>query len=807
MSSSNESRDDEAADPAFAVTGAMPIAPDTDPVSSFKHDDTRLARPGASGSGGDDRPPPRALELVKLIASGGMGEVHQAHDRALDRMLAMKVLHDQYSEQALMRARFFEEAQVTAQLAHPSIPPVHEAGELSDGRPFFTMKEVHGRTLQDVLTDRGEDGKCRLSERRRLEIFQKICDAVAYAHSRGVVHCDLKPPNVMVGAFGEVIVMDWGVARLIEPPGGAKAVEPPVRVMGSEERQLVAGTPAYMPPEQAIGGEQLDATADVYALGVMLYELMGLKRPYDGSPREMVFLAARGEIEDLPREPGSVVDDALMMIIRHAMSPLPPDRYPHAGELAEALAEWREGAQRREDALGIVRDAKLFLPELRPLRERAEQLRERAEVTLSNVDATPDDRTFAWALEDEALALERAAEQTVFDAVRLLRAALHMAPDLDEASELLAEIHFQEHRAAERRRDWRDAARHESHLRQHDTGKYAEYLGGEAEVRFRIERPCRVRIHRYEVRDRRQVAVQDRVLDPTDTVELRLPVGSYLVELEPEGGPILRYPIVLRRGEGWDGTPPGEQALEPIAIPAGELGDDELVVPAGWFQYGGDSHATGGARGGRVWLESFVIQRDPVSMRELARFLAEPEASRYREGVLRDGAGVWRPDYPAVGMRWEAARAYARWLSTRTGHRWTLPSELQWEKAARGVDGRSYPWGDFGDASFCHVRDAGRMPEIPASIGSKSHDVSPYGLRCAAGNVREWTGDAFDRSGPKVEDGRPSIGTVPGAPTRVVRGGSYRVSLEDARVAARVGLDASRGWADVGFRLVRGPRG
>ncbi|MCB9598664.1 MAG: SUMF1/EgtB/PvdO family nonheme iron enzyme [Sandaracinaceae bacterium] len=802
--SSNEETEEDPRDPAYAATGAQPIESDTDPASSIvTDDDTRLARPSLGSVRPDDLLPLSGLEIVELIASGGMGEVHRAHDRALNRDLAMKILHGTFSAQSMMRARFFEEAQVTAQLAHPSIPPVHEVGELPDGRPYFTMKEVHGRTLLDVLADRDEHGKCRLSEQRRLEVFQKICEAVAYAHARGVVHCDLKPPNVMVGAYGEVIVMDWGVARLIDLDDPVAFTEPPVRVAGSDQRQLVAGTPAYMPPEQAIGGEDIGPSADVYALGVMLYELMALKRPYDGSPRELVFLAARGEIPEIAREPGSVVDDTLMEIIRRAMSPLPPDRYAHAGEMAAAFEEWREGAQRREDALGIVRDANRLMPELAPLRERARDLRRRAEVTLSNIDASSDDKSFAWALEDEADVLEREAMQGYLDVTRLLRAAIQMAPDLNDAQDLLADLHFAEHREAEHRREWREAARHETHLREHNRGKYDAYLAGDAPVRIALERPCRISIRRYELRDRRLVAGAPRPLEAAGVIDQRLPVGSYRIELRPEGGTTIAYPIVLRRGEGWEGARPDQPGLYRVPLPRGELADDELVVPAGWFEVGGDPAAIGGMAADRVWLEGFIIQRDPVRFGDFVRFLVADEAAAYRESALREGDGVWRPDSPAVGVRWEAARAYARWLSRETGQRWTLPSELQWEKAARGVDGRAFPWGEFGDGSFCHVRDRGRAPETAAPIGLDRIDVSPYGVRGTAGNVREWTADGFDRTGPEIIDGLPVIATSSGAKLRSVRGGSYRLSLNDARLATRVGLDASRGYPDVGFRLVR----
>jgi len=807
--------DTDATDPEAAQLGPETEGPErTDPVAAplgqtiaaAPPDDTRLARrstnsPASRPYGG--APPQRGLEMLKLLARGGMGEVHRAHEQSLNRLLAMKVLHEDYSTQLLMRDRFFEEAQVTAQLAHPSIPPVHEAGQLSDGRPYFTMKEVHGRTLMEVLNDRDDDDQCSLSEHRRLDIFQKVCEAIAYAHSRGVVHCDVKPANIMVGAFGEVIVMDWGVARLVEPPESCDAVEPPVRVHGSEARQMMAGTPAYMSPEQAIGGQDVGPAADVYSLGVLLYELLALKRPYSGSPRELVFLAARGQVDDLPQRPGSVVDDALMKIILRAMAPLPPDRYAHAGPMAEAMAEWREGAQRREGALTTLREAREELARLKPQRERARALRDRAEVMLGSHGASAGDKSFGWALEDEAEGLERDAAQAAAEVVRRLRAASRLAPELGEINELLADFHYDEHREAERRREWRDAARHETLLRSHDTGRYADYLSGQSRLRIAIERPCEIHLRSYELRERRLVSQETRDLGMNFGIDEDLPIGSYLIELQPESGPAIRYPVVLRRREPWLGVRPGESKVHAIALPAPNLEENEIVVCAGPFDFGGDRRAAGGTRGLPVWLDGFVIQRDPVTFAEFSRFLVDPAAGAHRAGALRDGAGVWRADGPAVGMRWKTARAYARWFSERTGVRWTLPTELQWEKAARGVDGRCYPWGDFGDGSFCHVRDRGRAPEDTVPVGSSTIDTSPYGMRGAAGNVREWTADGFDRAGPRIEDGLPAMGSYVNASHRVVRGGSWRLSLSDARAAARVGLDASRGYSDVGFRLVR----
>ena len=189
-------------------------------------------------------------ELVRELGRGGMGIVYEVHDRQLDRKLAMKVVEDEW------RA----EAKIIAALEHPGIVPVHDAGDLPDGRFYYTMKLVRGVRLDEWA--RQEHGPTEV-----LRLFARICEPVAFAHANGVVHRDLKPENVMVGEFGAALVMDWGVAN-------------------------IAGTPGYMAPEQA-RGERADARSDVYALGKMLAFLVG-----DDAPRALKAIVARATAED-----------------------------------------------------------------------------------------------------------------------------------------------------------------------------------------------------------------------------------------------------------------------------------------------------------------------------------------------------------------------------------------------------------------------------------------------------------------------------------------------------------------------------
>jgi serine/threonine-protein kinase len=395
--------------------------------------------PVMSDASGSFRPPAARLVPGAVIGTGGMGEVCRVEDASLRRTLAMKILLADLADEPALRERFVAEAQVTAQLAHPNIPPVHEIGELSDGRPYFTMKEVRGVTLAQVLDEAHRDplGATRWSEQRRLELFQKVCAAVAYAHARGVAHCDLKPANVMVGAFGEVQVMDWGVARLVGASGTTSSDEPPVSLEGlAAVQSIVAGTPAYMAPEQALGlGELIGPASDVYALGVMLFEVLAGERPYRGTARELVQQAQSGPVPPLPRRPASVADDALYAIITRAMAADPAERFADAKAMDAELSRWREGAMRREKAAAIVAQARTMAVTIEPTFARAAELREQAIAALDRLDpeAPVEAKEPIWTVLDEASERARTATLRQVQAEQLLVQALGQSPELDEA--------------------------------------------------------------------------------------------------------------------------------------------------------------------------------------------------------------------------------------------------------------------------------------------------------------------------------------------------------------------------------------
>jgi serine/threonine-protein kinase len=298
--------------------------------------------------------------LLEVIGRGGMGVVYRAYDTDCCRRLAVKVLLEKYRSDADLERRFLGEAQLTAQLQHPGVVPVHEIGRLPDGRPFFAMKLVEGRTLDQLLQER----QSPLEDLPRwVDIFGQVCQAVAYAHSHRLIHRDLKPANVMVGAFGEVQVMDWGLAKALADRGGARpdaGGEPEDRSAlhpvwgerpGTASRHgAVLGTLGYMAPEQARGAVgQLDERCDVFSLGAILCEVLTGQAPYDGDTAEAVHLrASQGDLEGaLKRLDACGADAELLQLARHCLALRAEDRPRDGGAVAQTVAAYRAGVEER----------------------------------------------------------------------------------------------------------------------------------------------------------------------------------------------------------------------------------------------------------------------------------------------------------------------------------------------------------------------------------------------------------------------------------------------------------------------------
>ncbi len=321
---------------SVAASGTPPAAvPLTRPVD-------HLAADRARGGAPDDDPDFPEVDRHNYVvgaefARGGLGRILEARDRRLDRTVAIKEL---LSTDARAQARFIREAKITARLEHPNIVPIHEAGHWPGGPRFYAMKLVRGETL----ASRFEDAVTEEDRQALLPHLINVAEAVAYAHSQGILHRDLKPSNVMVGLFGETVVIDWGLAKDLNDdesylPSSDDHMSPGPFATSDG---IVVGTPPYMPPEQAMA-QPLDERADVYALGAMLYHVLSGRRPYHNTrPREILSKVVEGP--PLPLEDLTVdVAPDLLAIVNKAMARNPDDRYRTAEEMAEELRRFKAG--------------------------------------------------------------------------------------------------------------------------------------------------------------------------------------------------------------------------------------------------------------------------------------------------------------------------------------------------------------------------------------------------------------------------------------------------------------------------------
>ena len=309
------------------------------------------------------------FQLQGEIARGGMGAILKGRDVDLGRNLAIKVLLDQHKDKPHVIQRFIEEAQIGGQLQHPGVATVYEMGQFEDGRPFFTMKLVKGDTLAFMLAVRKSLDHDRS---KLLGVFEQVCQTMAYAHSRRVIHRDLKPANVMVGSFGEVQVMDWGLAKVLPESGQSVPSSPklnatdgksviatlrsdvpaPLGTAGSSpsETQMgsALGTPAYMPPEQGLGEvERMDRRSDVFGLGAILCEILTGKPPYVADDlASLMRLVARGNTEEcFQRLDQCGADRQLIELTKNCLAFELEDRPANAGEVADHVTAYLESVE------------------------------------------------------------------------------------------------------------------------------------------------------------------------------------------------------------------------------------------------------------------------------------------------------------------------------------------------------------------------------------------------------------------------------------------------------------------------------
>ena len=759
----------------------------------------------------DQQLPPPHLALAGLLGRGGMGEVWRAHDHRLHRTVALKCLSPSLAAHAAASARFLQEAQATAQLTHPGIIPIYEVGHLSDGRPYFTMKVVEGQTLRERLDAPAPEPTAL---RREVDLVRHVAETLAYAHHRGVVHRDLKPENVMIGAFGEVVVMDWGLARRV-----LEVAEPVVTDVDGGAPRGAVGTRGYMSPEQ-VRGEPLGPASDVWALGVLLYEVLTRSRAFG----ELAWGVEPGAL-DIPEQ----VPDELAALCRRATDPDPQARPATAAEVAEVLIAWLDGALAREKALEHVARSAELQGELAAAEGRTREART-AVVRLRRASPRSQDaasKAELWQAEDHLAELERDQARLQRAALAALHSALTHVPDLPEALDALAAHHAAVQRRAELDKDALAAAEAADAVARYDRGRLAAFRAGTGALTLLTDPPgARVTAARYLERDRRLVPGEPVHLGTTPLHAVDLPMGSWLLILSRPGHADVRYPVFIPRQHHWSGVAPDSSEPTPILLPAeGTLAAADAYVPAGWFRAGENRTTFTTFPPTWMWRDAFLVRRHPVTVREYLAFLddlhaqgrtdeafawAPKERSAQERAAqlnvaLEDGrfvrtpdadGDIWGLDWPILNVDLPSALAFARWESARTARTWDLPDEHAWEKAARGVDGRAIAYGDRLEPAYANVRD-GPRGLVLADVGDFPLDVSPFGMRGVVGGVRDWTRTPFhypDEAVPDEIDGLHD--------TYVVRGGNWFSTIAASYCALRYALGPTMRTDTVGIRLV-----
>ncbi|MBA3394030.1 MAG: SUMF1/EgtB/PvdO family nonheme iron enzyme [Deltaproteobacteria bacterium] len=745
--------------------------------------------------------------VERVLTEGGMGRIVICNDRALGRRVALKALRPE-TRTPENACNLEKEARLTGTLEHPSIVPVYDVGGSERNEPFYVMRLVDQPSLEDVLDSlRVQDPTMTATWTlsRLLRTFVQVCQAVHYAHSRDVIHCDLKPANILLGAFGEVLVGDWGLAH-------------------STKHQMSArgGTPAYMAPEQITGSTGFDARTDVFALGAVLYRILSLRQPFPG--RDASEVLRRREIQYPPPWPGSVappdrvVPAELEEIAMKAMAPDPEARFPSAQGLADAVDVFLEGTrareqrQRRAEEL-VAQGDELAARYHEALEERPKLAAELACLRMAVEPWAPaEERQRVWDAEDEVGVFDGLQVRVLQEALGSYEQALQEEPGQLDARRGLARLYADQVERARERRDDLDRIYFEGLLRQYDDDGTLVRAGGrpgwlDIELTGDVEE---IKLSTVEERDRRLITGTERRLRRGALGAVPAAPGSYVLLLKA-GPHRLRVPVLVRG----DRETKVILDLEATGLPE----NGETFVAGGTAALGERPLGVAQPELSDILIAPFFIQTFPVTFGSYLEFLQTVLAEDPRRAdrlipSAREALPLWTVDdkrltptaayaslampdevwsqLPVFGVDAYSVMEYAKWWSSRTGRHYRMPTEAEWEKAARGVDGRLFPWGDRFEAGFCKMCLSRPGTPSPEPIGTFESDVSPYGVRDLAGGVADWCT-------PVSLDDYKSEPNVPFAS----RGGAWMDNAADCAVTSRRRMKMAEKSARLGFRLVR----
>ncbi|MDD5698477.1 MAG: bifunctional serine/threonine-protein kinase/formylglycine-generating enzyme family protein [Victivallaceae bacterium] len=804
---------------------------------------------------------------IKTIGLGGVGAVLSAYEADLNREVAIKILRPAFRNKADSLKRFVREARATAHIEHPNIVPVHQLGVFEDNGVFFSMKKVEGRDLRYVIRKLDEGNKefiKKYTRRQLLQIFVAVCNGVAYAHSKGIIHRDLKPANIMLGDYGEVMVMDWGLVKYRAEKDRSRqewqaGFDPDFAAVGhgnamNTMQGSVSGTPAYMAPEQAGGRtEEIDEQTDIYSLGAILYSILTWKTAPFESPmttNQVLNCVVNGDFRrPRKRAPKRKIPRELEAICLKAMAMDKKDRYASAEQLTRDIKDYLEGYP-----VSAYRDSLA--------RRFFKTIRRRPLIPSATVVAI---FTFVGILgalhfekESRVSNLQNFAKYSIgqgdgyylkaLKAYQRLQEEYNKPPDkfsdqkinelYSEFSRCKLEFDSNYNVAAQFLFQAEDLGGKDPEINQELfkvlkqllnfgllTGNYDETRGLVNQLRLRRHRvfgkiigsdqkiyeqikmiirnegiinvtsvPNGIKVYYDAVNESNpESEKKQRIFMGKTPFENQLPAGSYLLSLPGRNGKYIKYPAQVLCGQS--------NLLRiriPDKIPAGMC-----YIPAGNFYFGTKNAFS---QMPRTFLPAYFISRYEVTLGQYLEFwksLQSPvDRKRYqgryvfsngdfrcadiwdRDGRLRPG---FTPAMPVVGITGKAAQAYCAWLSKKHGVLLRLPTSLEWEKAARGVDGRMFVWGNAynTEAALCWDNKTGRLKyPIAAPVGSFPEDKSIYGVQDMMGNVHEFTTEKID------EDN-----------VFILKGGSLRSRLLFSN-CGHSGTNSADSGNDIGFRYV-----
>ena len=836
------------------------------------------------------------LENIQPYAHGGTGEIFTAQDVTLGRTVAVKTLRPKHQYSLDQIERIVREAKAAAQLEHPNIVPIHSLGVSPSRGVYFTMKRLRGDSLRHIvmqLSLRNPAYTRVYTSSVLISIFLKICQGMNYAHSKGIIHRDLKPENILVGNYGEVTIIDWGLVKKMDMsssphvPGRHKSPAPRVDLVAAEgaprqketrpsaaakagavvslpsgnltQNGQLNGTPRFMSPEQVNGDvEDIDTRSDIYALGIILYELLTFRNPFEELVEEDEIFSAvsRGKYQK-PRQTDRKysISPELEAICLKAMAVNKEQRYQAVGELIKDLTAHQEGLPVSAYTAPLyVRIAKFS--KRNPIKTSAILSCIIAIFTYLMVSSFLDSLYFKRTMKQVQVSvataefkLDNLDKRLVKEAARPLGSAIsddkegELTPEryddlhdeieghFNEANLLLSSVTGLHHGAQSEIQTWRErimTAQIEFCLKHKKIKELRKIrsimsaaMGGDLEaysykmrtlihdMETALQGVCHLQIESdppgadvmisfveqtAEGAMVTGVPVHDDLLY-TPVYNLALGKGTYIVTLRLDGAPDISFPVTLKHGEN-------KQLM--IDIPR-EVPDGMVYVPGGSCMVGGTQSPY--KREYEADVQPFYISRREVTNREYIAFWLTLQDTKllnaYMSRVLlsrgsnlpknawhRNGKPIAEIDLdkPVVGIPREAAQAYCEWYGNRCGRPCRLPTAEEWEKAARGTDGRLYPWGNIfvKEYAFTYENKAARKEfGLWAKPESFPMDVSPYGVYDMAGNVREWTSTDFPESGGVFPQIKGASSSTP----------SRYLPLERAD-------DTAVAPSDVGFRLV-----